>query len=43
MVRYIILGKFNLTGVKGVIKSGADRASEAKKAIEAAGGKFYLL
>ena len=41
MVRYIILGKFNLTGVKGVIKSGADRASEAKKAIEAAGGKFF--
>ena len=32
--------KFSLNGVKGVIKSSADRASEAKKAVEAAGGKF---
>ena len=40
MARYILLGKFSLNGVKGVINSSADRASEAKKAVEAAGGKF---
>ena len=40
MARYIMLGKFSLNGVKGVIKSSADRASEAKKAVEAAEGKF---
>ena len=40
MAKYIMLGKFSLNGVKGVIKSSADRASEAKKAVEAAGGKF---
>ena len=40
MARYILLGKFSLNGVKGVINSSADRASVAKKAVEAAGGKF---
>ena len=40
MARYIMLGKFSLNGVKGVIQSNADRASEAKKAVEAAGGQF---
>ena len=40
MAKYIMLGKFSLNGVKGVIKSSADRASVAKKAVEAAGGKF---
>ena len=40
MARYIMLGKFSLNGVKGVINSNTDRASEAKKAVEAAGGKF---
>ena len=35
-----MLGKFSLNGVKGVIKSSTDRASEAKLAVEAAGGKF---
>ena len=40
MARYIMLGKFSLNGVKGVIKSSADRSSEAKKAVESAGGKF---
>ena len=32
MARYILLGKFSLNGVKGVISSSADRASIAKKA-----------
>ena len=40
MARYILLGKFSLNGVKGVINSNADRASIAKIAVEAAGGKF---
>jgi len=40
MARYIMLGKFSLNGVKGVIKLSADRSTEAKKAVEAAGGKF---
>ena len=40
MARYIMLGKFSLNGVKAVIKSNADRASEAQKAVEAAGGNF---
>ena len=40
MARYILLGKFSINGVKGVINSNADRASIAKKAVEAAGGKF---
>ena len=40
MARYILLGKFSLNGVKGLISSSADRASIAKKAVEAAGGKF---
>ena len=40
MAKYIMLGKFSLNGVKGVIKSSADRSSEAKKAVESAGGKF---
>jgi len=40
MARYILLGKFSLNGVKGVINSSADRASVAKKAVESAGGKF---
>ena len=40
MARYILLGKFSLNGVKGVINSNADRASIAKKAVEAAGGKL---
>ena len=31
MARYILLGKFSLNGVKGVINSDADRASVAKK------------
>ena len=31
MAKYIMLGKFSLNGEKGVIKSSADRASEAKK------------
>ncbi len=33
MARYIMLGKFSLDGVKGLIKSSADRASEAKSVI----------
>ena len=40
MARFILLGKFSLNGVKGVINSSADRASVAKKAVESAGGKF---
>ena len=40
MARYIMLGKFSLNGVKGVINSNTDRASVAKTAVEAAGGKF---
>ena len=40
MARYIMLGKFSLNGIKGVINSSADRATEAKKAVESAGGKF---
>ena len=40
MARYIMLGKFSLNGIKGVINSDADRASVAKTAVEAAGGKF---
>ena len=40
MARYILLGKFSLNGVKGLINSSADRSSEAKKAVESAGGKF---
>ena len=40
MARYILLGKFSLNGVKGVIKSSADRSSQAKIAVEAAGGKY---
>ena len=40
MARYILLGKFSLNGVKGIINSNADRASIAKKAVEAAGGEF---
>ena len=43
MTRYILLGKFSLNGVKGVINSDADRTSAAKKAVEAAGGGVYLL
>ena len=40
MGRYIMLGKFSLNGVKGVVNSDANRASVAKTAVEAAGGKF---
>ena len=40
MAWFIMFGKFSLNGIKWVIKSSTDRASEAKKAVEAAGGKF---
>ena len=40
MARYILLGKFSLNGVKGLINSNTDRDLIAKKAVESAGGKF---
>jgi len=43
MARYILLGKFSLNGVKGVINSSADRASVAKKSGRGRWWKVCLL
>ena len=40
MARYILLGKFSLNGIKGVINSSADRNSIVKKVVEAPSGEF---